>query len=286
MLMKRANLLQSFCRSSGNFKLYSVAQPSPLTLEKLSGADQGIALLRLHKPDTKNAISRLMLQKLRESVEEIKFDKSTRVLILKSDVPGAFCTGADLKERKTMPIDEVPKFVDGIRQLTNQISSLPMPVIAAVDGFALGGGLELALACDIRVASVNSKLGLVETKIAIIPGAGGTQRLSRLVGPALAKELIFTAKVLSGTEAKSIGLVNHVVEDPNKKAKEIARDILKTGPISIRVAKIAIDQGSEVDLNSGLTIEQQCYAQVINTKDRIEGLQAFAEKRAPQFKGE
>jgi len=227
-----------------------------------------------------------MLTKLRHSIEEIKFDNSARVLILKSDVPGAFCTGADLKERKSMPLDEVPKFVDGIRQLTQELSSLPVPVIAAIDGFALGGGLELALACDIRIASSNSKLGLVETKIAIIPGAGGTQRLSRLIGPALAKEMIFTAKVLSGDEAKSIGLVNHVSDDPYSKARQIANEILKTGPISIRVAKIAIDQGSEVDLNSGLTIEQQCYAQVINTKDRLEGLQAFAEKRPPVFKGE
>lgn len=142
-----------------------------------------------------------------------------------------------------MPIDEVPKFVDGIRSLTNEISSLPLPVIAAIDGYALGGGLELALACDIRVAcgflwtlvstnlvfsAKSSKLGLVETKIAIIPGAGGTQRLSRLIGPALAKELIFTAKVLGGDEAKSIGLVNHVSDDPYTKAKEIANDILKT----------------------------------------------------------
>jgi len=265
-------------------RLYSTA--SPLTLERLHGTEQGISVIHLHKPDTKNAISRLMLTKLRHSIEEIKFDNSARVLILKSDVPGAFCTGADLKERKSMPLDEVPKFVDGIRQLTQELSSLPVPVIAAIDGFALGGGLELALACDIRIASSNSKLGLVETKIAIIPGAGGTQRLSRLIGPALAKEMIFTAKVLSGDEAKSIGLVNHVSGDPYSKARQIANEILKTGPISIRVAKIAIDQGSEVDLNSGLTIEQQCYAQVINTKDRLEGLQAFAEKRPPVFKGE
>ncbi|KAI6183008.1 hypothetical protein M3Y97_00441500 [Aphelenchoides bicaudatus] len=263
------------------FRLYSTA--SPLTLERLDGEEKGIAVIHLHKPDTKNAISKLMLSKLRHSVEEIKFDKSARVLILKSDVPGAFCTGADLKERKSMPIEEVPKFVDGIRQLTNDLSSLQVPVIAAIDGFALGGGLELALACDIRVASSKSRFGLTETKLGIIPGAGGTQRLSRLIGPALAKELIFTARVLSGDESKAIGLVNHVSEgDPYLKAREIAKDILKTGPISIRVAKIAIDRGSEVDLSSGLSIEQQCYAQVINTKDRLEGLQAFAEKRPPE----
>ncbi|CAD5224507.1 unnamed protein product [Bursaphelenchus xylophilus] len=259
---------------------------SPLTLEKLSGKHEGISVIRLHKPDTKNAISKLLLSKFREAVSQLKFDKSARVLIIKSDVEGAFCTGADLKERRKMTVEEVPKFVDSIRSAMDEVSALPVPVIAAIDGFALGGGFELALACDIRVVSPKAKVGLVETKIAIIPAAGGSQRLPRLVGPALAKELIFTGRVLNGNEAFSLGLANHCVEDPYKKAKEIADEILRTGPIAIRVAKTAIDQGVETDLRTGLVIEQQCYAQVINTKDRLEGLAAFAEKRAPVFKGE
>lgn len=136
------------------------------------------------------------------------------------------------------------------------------------------------------ISAPRSKLGLVETKHAIIPGAGGSQRLPRLVGPSLAKELIFTAKILSGAEAKSLGIANHCVEDPYDLAKEIGREVLKTGPIAIKVAKTAVNQGIEVDLKTGLIIEQQCYAQVINTKDRLEGLAAFSEKRKPNYKGE
>ena len=229
-----------------------------------------------------------MIFQFSHAVEELKFDKSARVLILRSDVPGAFCTGADLKERKTMPVEEVPKFVDRIRRLTADLANLPIPVIAAIDGFALGGGLEIALACDIRVATKDAKMGLTETKLAIIPGAGGTQRLTRAVGVSKAKELIFTAKMIDGAEAEKIGLVNQAVDDKSSVpyAIKIAEDILKNGPIAIKVAKIAVDLGAQTDLASGLVIEQQCYAQVIPTSDRLEALKAFTEKRVPNFKGE
>ncbi|VDO26139.1 unnamed protein product [Haemonchus placei] len=229
----------------------------------------GIVLFRMNRPQTKNAISKLFLEQLKESISSVKFSKSVRVVILKSDVEGAFCTGADLKERKSMPVEDVPKFVDSLRSSFSELERLPQPVIAAIDGYALGGGLEMALACDIRVAcKVNSKLvvlssrrcrfhvcltssakiGLTETKLAIIPGAGGTQRLTRAVGQSMAKELIFTGRMISGEEACRIGL----------------------GPLAVRLAKIAIDTGSQMDLNSGLVVEQQCYAQVIPTQDRLE----------------
>lgn len=167
-----------------------------------------------------------------------------------------------------------------------------MPVIGALDGAALGGGLEMALACDIRTAAANAKLGLVETRLAIIPGAGGTQRLPRVLSPSLAKELIFTARVFTGAEAKEMGICNHSVEQNSTKdaaflkALEIAREILPNGPIGVRMAKKAIDKGINVDLTSGYAIEEACYAQVIPTKDRLEGLKAFAEKRKPSYKGE
>uniref|UniRef100_A0A914ENK0 Enoyl-CoA hydratase n=1 Tax=Acrobeloides nanus TaxID=290746 RepID=A0A914ENK0_9BILA len=228
-----------------------------------------------------------MVDLYRKAIDELKFDKHVRAVIIKSDVPGAFCSGADLKERREMPVEEVPKFVYGLRQLTNDIASLPFPVIAAIEGFALGGGLELALACDIRVANKDAKMGLTETKLAIIPGAGGTQRLTRAVGLSRAKELIFTGRMIAGEEAARIGLVSHAVEkDAFGKALEIGKEILKTGPIAVRLAKIAVDQGAQMDINSALTVEQQCYAQVIPTQDRVEALKAFAEKRSPIFKGE
>lgn len=167
-----------------------------------------------------------------------------------------------------------------------------MPVIAAIDGAALGGGLEMALAGDIRTAASNVKMGLVETRLAIIPGAGGTQRLPRILSPALAKELIFTARIFDGNEAKKMGIINHVVEQNDKndaayqKALEIAQEIIPNGPIGVRMAKLAINKGLQVDLSTGYAIEEVCYAQVIPTKDRLEGLKAFIEKRKPNYKGE
>lgn len=167
-----------------------------------------------------------------------------------------------------------------------------MPVLAAVDGTCLGGGLEMALACDIRTVADNALLGLVETKLAIIPGAGGTQRLPRILSPALAKELIFTARTFKGTAAYEMGICNHSVpQNDNRdaaylKALDIAKEILPNGPIGVRMAKKAIDKGMQVDLNTGYAIEEACYAQVIPTKDRLEGLKAFAEKRKPDYKGE
>ncbi|XP_075405872.1 methylglutaconyl-CoA hydratase, mitochondrial isoform X3 [Tenrec ecaudatus] len=200
--------------------------------------------------------------------------------------------GADLKERVKMHSSEVGPFVSKARAVINEIANLPVPTIAAIDGLALGGGLELALACDIRVAAASAKMGLVETKLAIIPGAGGTQRLPRAIGMSLAKELIFSARVLDGQEAKAIGLISHVLEQNKegdaayKKALDLAREFLPQGPVAMRVAKLAINQGMEVDLVTGLAIEEACYAQTIPTKDRLEGLLAFKEKRPPCYKGE
>ncbi|XP_047415129.1 methylglutaconyl-CoA hydratase, mitochondrial-like [Sciurus carolinensis] len=199
--------------------------------------------------------------------------------------------GADLKERAKMHSSEVGPFVSKIRAVINDIANLPVPTIAAIDGLALGGGLELALACDIRVAASSAKMGLVETKLAIIPGGGGTQRLPRAIGMSLAKELIFSARVLDGQEAKAVGLISHVLEQNQegdaayRKALDLAREFLPQGPVAMRVAKLAINQGMEVDLVTGLAIEEACYAQTIPTKDRLEGL-AFKEKRPPRYKGE
>lgn len=227
-----------------------------------------------------------------DTIDVLQHDKNVRCIIVRSLVPGAFCAGADLKERSKQTPIEVQRFVTKLRGLLISIEKLPMPVIGAIDGFALGGGLEMALACDIRVASIDAKMGLVETRLAIIPGAGGTQRLPRILNPSLAKELIFTARVLTGKEAKEYGICNHVVEQNTEKdaayqkAIEIALEILPNGPVGVRMAKKAIDTGIQVDISTGYDIEQACYAQIIPTKDRLEGLKAFTEKRKPNYIGE
>ncbi|ROT83398.1 Methylglutaconyl-CoA hydratase, mitochondrial precursor [Penaeus vannamei] len=190
-----------------------------------------------------------------------------------------------------MKPEEVGPFVAKARSCISDIENLPMPVIVALDGAALGGGLEMALACDLRVAADTAKMGLVETKLAIIPGAGGTQRLPRIIGTAKAKELIFTAAILNGKQAAEIGLVNHVTPRMTQEMLHTTRPWIwhkksPQWPIGVKMAKTAISRGMEVDLGTGLSIEEACYAQVIPTKDRIEGLTAFREKRKPDYKGE
>ncbi|KAL6472886.1 hypothetical protein MHYP_G00190740 [Metynnis hypsauchen] len=263
-----------------------------LTVRYLDGDDSGIVVFGMNRPKAKNAISKNLVKMMSEAVESVKKNNKVRSVILCSMVPGVFCAGADLKERAKMHQSEVGPFVSKARALITELGNLPMPTIAAIDGAALGGGLEMALACDIRIAATSAKMGLVETKLAIIPGAGGTQRLPRTVGVSLAKELIFAARVVDGTEAKALGLVNHAVEQNQSgdaaylRALELAREFNPQGPIAIRMAKLAINQGIEVDLTTGLAIEEACYAQVIPTKDRLEGLAAFKDKRPPRYKGE
>lgn len=267
-------------------------QDEDLNLEYLEGDLKGIAVCSLTRAKAKNAMSRNLVTQLKNAIDILKFDRTVAVMILRSSVPGIFCAGADLKERAKMAESDVGPFVASARQLTIELSDLPVPTIAALDGSALGGGLEIALSCDLRVAASSAKMGLVETRLAVIPGAGGTQRLSRLIGPSLAKELIFTARVFDGTEARAMGVVNHVVEQNSagdaayQKSLQVAQQIIPNGPVALRMAKQAINRGIEVDLVSGLAFEQAFYAQIIPTKDRLEGIKAFNEKRPPQFKGE
>nr|XP_055166405.1 methylglutaconyl-CoA hydratase, mitochondrial isoform X2 [Nyctereutes procyonoides] len=234
-----------------------------LRVRYLEEENRGIVVLGINRAYAKNTFSKSLIKMLSKAVDALKSDKKVRTIIVRSEVPGIFCA-----------------------------ANLPVPTIAAIDGLALGGGLELALACDIRVAASSAKMGLVETKLAIIPGGGGTQRLPRAIGMSLAKELIFSARVLDGQEAKAVGLISHVLEQNQegdaayRKALDLAREFLPQGPVAVRVAKLAINQGMEVDLVTGLAIEEACYAQTIPTKDRLEGLLAFKEKRPPRYKGE
>ncbi|RKP05687.1 ClpP/crotonase-like domain-containing protein [Thamnocephalis sphaerospora] len=250
------------------------------------GIKYGIAVLTLDRPRAKNAISRALLDAFRDKIEALRYDPETRVVILRSGVERVFCAGADLKERATMTPSEVTQFLTRLRRAFRDLETLPMPTIAAIDGAALGGGLEMALCCDFRVAGPGALVGLPETRLAIIPGGGGTQRLTRLIGPGKAKELIYTGRNLKHTEAEAYGIVTRsTLEDAYTESLNLAREILPQGPIAIRMAKLAIDRGGPLDLDAGLDFEQACYAQVIPTEDRLEGLKAFREQRKPVYQG-
>jgi methylglutaconyl-CoA hydratase len=259
-----------------------------IRFERLDGADAGILLLGLERPEAKNALGRQLLQEIQEALVAVAEELSVRVVILHSLVPGVFCAGADLKERAGMTQEEASTFVKRLRATFTALERLPMPTIAAIEGAALGGGLELALACDLRVVGASAKLGLPETSLAIIPGAGGTQRLPRLIGRSRAKELIFTARKFSAAEARQYGIADRIAEAGRvlDSALELAREILPNGPIALRAAKVAIDRGLDLDRDGGLGVEADCYAIVIPTEDRLEGLAAFKEKRKPLYRGQ
>lgn len=247
----------------------------------------GVALITLNRPKVMNSFNFDLLHAVKDRIEAIRFNTGVRVIIITGTGDRAFCSGADLKERATLSPIKVKEYIYTIRNLFTTIEELNKPVIAAVNGVALGGGTELALASDIRIASKTASMGLTETRLAIIPGAGGTQRLPRLVGKGKAKELIFTGKRISADEALEIGLVNRVCE-PDLLIDEcrlMAAEICETGPVAIEQAKYAINYGMETDLHTGLAIESNAYWVCIPTEDRLEGLTAFREKRKPVYKG-
>lgn len=271
---KRVADTKKFCSTSSN-----------ITVQKF---ENGVAHLSLDRNIGKNSLSKGMLNDLIASIADLHVDKNVKVLLIKSSIDKVFCAGADLKERMSMTAPEVGEFVDKIRGTFQAVAELPFPTIAVIEGAAVGGGLELALACDIRIAGSKSVLGLPETSLAIIPGAGGTQRLPRIVGIAKAKELIFTSARLNAEEAAAIGLVNKCVEanEALATAEGIALKIVQNGPVAVRSAKAAIDEGYDADdLKQALQVERKCYGIVLNTADRMEGINSFVEKRRPVYKG-
>ncbi|GBP30763.1 Enoyl-CoA hydratase domain-containing protein 2, mitochondrial [Eumeta japonica] len=289
-----------FCRNitklavvpgSARWRQVSNSAGGSVVLERLTGSDSGIAVYGLNRPADRNALGFHLIEDMREVHRIIRNDTKLSVVILRSLVPGIFCAGANLKERFQMNDEEVINFVRGLRETLTEVEDLPMPTIAALDGVAVGGGLELALACDVRVAAESARLGLVETSRGLLPGAGGTQRLPRLVHPNIAKELIFTSRIIDGKKAKELGVVNHVVPQNNSKdaaflkAIELAREILQNAPIALRCAKQAINEGIQLSIKDGYEVEQRCYEANVPTKDRQEGMLSFIEKRKPVYKG-
>nr|ACO10123.1 Methylglutaconyl-CoA hydratase, mitochondrial precursor [Osmerus mordax] len=261
-------------------------------LRQLDGEDSGIAEVLMCRQKARNALGNVFVSQMREIVACVSCDAAVRVLVFRSLLPGVFCAGADLKERAQMNNTQSDLFVHGLRSLMMEIASLPMPTVAALDGVALGGGLELALACDLRTAAYSAQMGLIETTRGLLPGAGGSQRLPRAVGVAVAKEMIFTGLRVGGQRAEELGLVNRAVPQNQtgdaaySEAVSLAREILPQAPIAVRMAKEAMNRGIEVDSTTGMAIERMCYAQVIPTRDRQEGMAAFIEKRPPHYTGE
>jgi enoyl-CoA hydratase/carnithine racemase len=248
----------------------------------------GILIVTINRPEVLNAVNTELLMKCNQLAKEAYYDSKLRVVIITGAGDKAFSVGADLKERKDMDVGKVRMFIQIIRDTFSLIENLPRPVIAAINGMALGGGTELALACDIRIADPTATMGLTETKWGVIPGGGGTQRLPRLVGKGMAKEMIFTGRAVGAEEALHIGLINKISKPGRslEEALEMAKIICENGPVAISQVKSVINRGVEMDINNALQIETNAYEVCIPTKDRIEGLKAFIEKRKPAYKGE
>lgn len=247
-----------------------------------------VARLVINRAASRNALSFPTLLRMRTLLAEVRADADIWVVVITGAGEKAFCAGADLKERRTMSEEQVTDFVRNIRGLMDDIANLPQPTIAAMNGHAFGGGCEMALACDLRILDANAQIGLTETSLGIIPGAGGTIRLPRLVGAAKAKELILMARRLPAEEALNIGLVHRVAPTGfiAGVADEMVAALLRNGPLALQAAKAAIDGGMDLPSEAALEHEAACYARIIPTTDRLEALAAFAEKRTPKFKGQ
>ncbi|WP_340372956.1 enoyl-CoA hydratase-related protein [Peribacillus sp. FSL E2-0218] len=246
-----------------------------------------IGYITVDRPEVLNCFDYETLSELKEVIDAVHLDGDIRVVIFTGAGEKAFSAGADLKERKSLNDSEVRRNVKMIRDVFASIAELPQPTIAAVNGYALGGGFEWLLSCDFAIAAEGVSLGLTETSWAIIPGAGGTQRLPRLIGEMKAKELIFTAKKLTAEEALQLGILLKVVprEQLRSACEGLAAAIMKNGPIAVTQAKYAITQGMNTDLQTGMAIEGKAYELTIPTQDRLEALQAFSERRKTQFTG-
>lgn len=248
---------------------------------------EGIATITFNRPKALNALNGALLDELSQALDEVAENEDIRVLILTGAGDKSFIAGADITELATFGPLQAKAFAQKGQAIVSKLQALAIPVIAAVNGFALGGGSEMALACDFIYASENANFGLPEISLGIIPGFGGTQRLPRLIGANLAKEMIFTGKMIPAAEAREIGMVNKVFapEALMEEALKTARTIASKGKVSLRAAKQSVNRGLNVDLATGLDIECEAFALCMASEDAKEGTSAFLEKRKAAFKG-
>lgn len=245
-----------------------------------------IEIVRLNRPEKLNAISREMILTLRETFIHLESDNDLRAIILTGTGDHAFCAGTDIHELTLLNHDDAVKVSELGQSLCNQIENSPVPVIAAINGIAAGGGCELALACHIRIASTNARFSLPESKLGIIPGYGGTQRLAREIGNGRATEMMLTGKIIDAEEALQFGLINRLAKDDLlTEAESLANEIARLAPLAIRACLKAMMLGAELPLAEGLALEAELFASLFSTEDVREGTCAFLEKRQPVFKG-
>ncbi|MEM2869244.1 MAG: enoyl-CoA hydratase-related protein [Thermoplasmata archaeon] len=249
--------------------------------------EDGIGILTINRPKSLNALNTATLRELAAALEELERDEGVRVIIITGAGDRAFVAGADISEMSGFGPMEAEAFASLGQQVMMKIQRWPKPVIAAINGFALGGGCELALACDIRIASEKARFGQPEVKLGVPPGFGGTQRLARLIGPGKAKEWILSGDMYDAAEALRIGLVERVVSPDRlmEEARKLAATIASRGQIAVKLAKLCIDRGLDMDLESGCALEKQSFSLCFSTQDRVEGMKAFLEKREPKFIG-
>jgi enoyl-CoA hydratase len=252
----------------------------------LYSRENGIATITINRPEALNALNDLVFNELYGLIHEIDHDSEVRVVIITGYGDKAFAAGVDITEMQPLDIVAAREFSTHLRRTFDSVCNLSRPVIAAVNGYALGGGCELAMCADMRIASTNAKFGQAEINLGIIPGAGGTQRLPRLIGMTRAKEMVFTGTPIDANAALAIGLVNKVVPSAflMAEARELAGRILSKSAVTLSLAKTAMNSGANVDLHTGLDIEEQCFNECFATEDQKEGMKAFLEKRKPQFK--
>ncbi len=246
-----------------------------------------IATVTFNRPKALNALSSELLREFAQVLDNLATNEAVRALILTGSGDKAFVAGADITELATFNALQAKLFAKAGHDVLGRLQTLPIPVIAAVNGYALGGGTEVALACDFIYASENAMFGLPEIKLGLIPGFGGTQRLSRLIGKNMAKEMIFTGKMVPAAEAQQLGLVNKVLPQASlmESTLETAREITARGRVSLRAAKEAINDGTDVDLASGCKMEIDAFALCVASEDAKEGTAAFLEKREAKFTG-